>query len=177
MNDIHRLTTRKFLDVELQWLGQMFQQLNETTCYTPWRDGYLINPTSLNLIIKYLAIECYEGLNDHGIDIYEKLPGIKNNGFETRFKKTIDSFKNLGYDENRSDITVHRHDKDLINGSHTLACCVYFNTPIVTFRYVDEYPPRYFKPRVCEKGYPKTIDMKTKNIIDQATTRIINKFY
>ena len=177
MSEIQRLNTRDFLNVELYWLKQLFHQLNDVTCYTSWRDGYLINPSSLNLIIKYLAIECYEGLNDYGIDIYQKLPGIKHNGFETRFQKTIDSFKSVGYDESMSDITVHKHDKDLVNGTHTLTCCVYFNIPFVTFNYVSEYPSRYFKSRICEKGYPRTIDTQTKYKINEAIPRIIKKYY
>ncbi|WP_026894443.1 hypothetical protein [Clostridiisalibacter paucivorans] len=81
----------------------------------------------MDIIVRYLAIEEYYGKNKYGFKFYEKMQkarGQKIHNIE-RFIKTIKSIEENGFDDD-SPVLVDLN-LQLIDGSHRLACALYFN--------------------------------------------------
>ena len=88
------------------------------------------NFNRLDIVVRYLAIENYYGLNNYGFDLYKKMQAARiNNDWVDesldKFKKLISSYQNNGYD-NTSTIILNKEAK-LWDGSHRIALGLYHN--------------------------------------------------
>src|SRR5690554_5801149 len=93
--------------------------------------------TRVDIVVRYLAIENYFGKNRYGFKLYSKMQrkrrrySQKNlNRSKKRFRKIIKSFEKKGF-KRRSRIVLNSKYK-LFDGSHRLACAMFFN--------IDEIP-------------------------------------
>ncbi len=81
----------------------------------------------MDTIVRYLFIENFFGKNNYGFNLYRKMEkkrGTKNDTSKN-FEELIKSFKSLGYRDD-SPIIVNQN-LQLLDGSHRLACALYFN--------------------------------------------------
>ena len=111
-----------------------------------------------DVIVIYLAIEEYFGLNKIGFDLYRKMQSqrsiyrsgkVKQKDYVGGLRKLIHSVDKNGF-ENRSTITIDNKLK-LCDGAHRFACALYFN--------VGTVPVRMFR---TEKHIHYGIDFFTK---------------
>ncbi len=82
----------------------------------------------MDLVVKYMAIEAFYGDNDYGFRLYRKLYESKvADGRVKEFKKLIKSVEKNGFiPDERVPITVTGDVRPLDEGSHRIACCLYF---------------------------------------------------
>lgn len=88
----------------------------------------------LDIVVRYLAVEEYYGLNNYGFSLYAKMQDnrIEKGYSETavnQFKKLIASYQTNGYDES-SEIELDSRLM-LIDGSHRLALGLFHNEQII----------------------------------------------
>lgn len=103
-----------------------------------------------DVIIKYLAIENYYGLNNFGFELYNKLQFYRiNQNWEKRFVNLIDSFEK-GYNSDSiidTDLNYSIHD-----GAHRLALAIFHDLKELRIRlyntnlYRREYGFNWLKP-------------------------------
>lgn len=100
----------------------------------------------LDIVIKYLAIENYYGLNEDGFELYSKLQagitaeneqyqGIFSDISTAVYKELIESFEKGGYDLS-SEITCDKNLR-LLDGAHRMALCMYHNVPMVSIQVLN----------------------------------------
>lgn len=85
-------------------------------------------------IVRYSAIECINGENDYGLQLYEKMQqtrGTRDNS-SAIFSALINKINQDGIDP-RSNIEIDIDGK-LVDGSHRLACALYYNQDIISTR-------------------------------------------
>jgi len=107
----------------------LMQEVNKLLAIQLDRDG---NFYGFDIIVRYLAIEHYFGYNNYGFNLYEKmqnLRGVLDTHSKQRFIKLIDSFDKNGLDIH-SRLSIGKN-QELINGSHRLACALFFNKTLV----------------------------------------------
>tara|TARA_B100000214_G_scaffold371865_1_gene349033 strand:+ start:1145 stop:2530 length:1386 start_codon:yes stop_codon:yes gene_type:complete len=94
------------------------------------------NFNRFDVLVRYLAIQSLINKEGLGINLYKKMQNKrKGSSFKNpwrNFKNLIYSFKNYGYDYD-SNILVN-NDLHIIDGSHRLACALYFNIPFVAIK-------------------------------------------
>lgn len=81
----------------------------------------------MDIIVRYLAVESYYGLNDVGFDLYNKMQ-TKRGAYplaEQNFKALIESIANNGFD-NSFPIPVDSYG-NVKDGAHRLTLAIYFN--------------------------------------------------
>lgn len=81
----------------------------------------------MDIIVRYMAIEQYYGENRIGFALFNKMQKKRKQKKHDlkRFKALIDSIEKYGYNGD-SEIKVNK-DRKLIDGSHRVACALYFN--------------------------------------------------
>lgn len=88
---------------------------------------------AVDVIVKYLAIESYFGLNNYGFSLYKKMQEKRiGENWNDRFKNLIQSVEKNGYLNNftiETDINYSIHD-----GAHRLALAMFFNIPYVSVK-------------------------------------------
>lgn len=88
----------------------------------------------MDIIVRYLFIENFFGKNNYGFNLYRKMQKKRANLNDTskNFEELIKSFKSSGY-RNDSPIVLDQN-LQLIDGSHRLACALYFSTNSVPIK-------------------------------------------
>lgn len=112
------------------------------------------NMNVADIMIRILAIENYYGKNNFGFELYNEMQKIRvNNNSEIppyrannqeQFIKLIDSFERNGYNDKYP--VVVNEDFKLFDGTHRLACSLYFdieNIPVTFKSEVIERHPDY----------------------------------
>lgn len=94
--------------------------------YKNMKDGELFR---YDIVVRYLAIECFHGLNDYGYDLYNKMQNARQgDGYaETSMRKFVElikSFEADGYDQSSS--ILIGQDFGIIDGSHRMALALYY---------------------------------------------------
>jgi hypothetical protein len=81
----------------------------------------------MDIIVRYLFIENYFGNNNYGYNLYRKMQKkrVNKNNTSKNFEGLIDSFKSSGFQNNS--VIILDQNLQLIDGSHRLACALYFN--------------------------------------------------
>ena len=101
------------------------------------------NFNAIDIIIKYLAIENYFGLNGFGFELYNKTQSLRTGkNWEKRFKALIESISK-GYDNEshiETDLNYSIHD-----GAHRVALALFFNQ--------DNLPLRLFNTFLYRRPY------------------------
>ena len=93
-----------------------------------------------DMIVRLLAVECYFGKNDYGLDFYKRMQ-IGRTGKEwaekavSIFENLIRSFDKNGYDES-SEILLDKN-LHLIDGSHRMALAMYYNIPTIRAKVIN----------------------------------------
>lgn len=78
-----------------------------------------------DIVVRYMAIENYYGLNDFGFDLYKEMQLCRHGKVDIgKFKSVISSFEKNKYLKNKP--VVLFSDGALRDGSHRLACSLYF---------------------------------------------------
>ncbi|CAH0525708.1 hypothetical protein [Vibrio hippocampi] len=129
------------------------------------------NFNRFDVIVRYLAIESYLEGNDKGWIIYnkmqEKRSSNKNDGSEIRFKNLIDSVNENGFDP-YSLITTN-HAGSMVDGSHRLACSLYFQRPMTSIKYrkhgIVDYSYSWFESNDFNDEELKIINDKYKELV------------
>lgn len=103
------------------------------------------NMNASDIIVKIMAIENYFGVNDYGMDMYNKMQKIRvsqnklieiekaNN--QEEFINLIESFKKSGFN-NKYPVELNKKF-EIFEGSHRLACSIYFG--------IEEIPVTFSK--------------------------------
>lgn len=134
---------------------------------------YLIDKQHFDIIIKYMYIDAYVQNKD-----YDRICKIYNEMQEKRIGKSdskcfntlIDSFRQYGYLK-QFPIPVNENLK-ILNGSHRLACCFYFNIdPYIEI--VDAKEHTYAIDWFLNNGF----SMENINEAVLVSKKIINKLY
>ena len=187
LDNNHILSTTGFYTNITDVLNMLPRISDELLCadctnFIPYKDGYLIHWGFASFAVKYLAVECFFKKNTYGIKFYEKLSGIQKNGFKKRFKPVIESFESYGFSKDKANIHVQLPSKNnkqgtLINGSHTITCCVYFKIRNIYCREVTCLAEGYSKSRCLENGIPQIITEDEKILLDNEIKRVENIFF
>lgn len=155
-----KITQNELIDMDLKW--KKFS-VDDDKIFTMNIKNF-ITDEHIDIIVRYLYIEAY--LEDKDYEKYKKLYEkmmYKRVGksYFNEFNKIIDSFKNNGYLK-KYPIPVNTKNK-MLNGSHRLACCLYFN--INPYVYVFDEPDHNY-----------TIDwFKENDFTNNEIVEIINK--
>lgn len=142
-----------FLDKYIQENGMhtdypIFDGKDHADIFIPTRDLFLAqyrdnDYNAIDIIVKYLAIENYYGLNNFGFDLYNKTQRIRTNkDWDNRFKKLIESIESK-YDVSsfvETDLNYSIHD-----GAHRTALALFHN--------IDELPLRLFNTSLYRRTY------------------------
>lgn len=153
------------------------------SCNTEWLLKHSMgdNMNVSDIMIRILAIENFYGKNNYGFKLYNKMQKIRvrNNpkipqfmaDNQERFITLIKSFEKNGYLEEYP-IIINNSFK-LFNGTHRLACSLYFNiknVPVTFEERVIEYHPDYsidwFRKEGLESYIP-IIKSKYKEILEK----------
>lgn len=90
----------------------------------------LENYNRLDIIVRYMYIEYYFNKNNKGKELYNKMQKkrvpeeYKKKNFLEIFNKTIEEFK-TGLNDNFP--LILNENLNLVDGSHRLSCCLYFD--------------------------------------------------
>ena len=128
-------------------------------------------------IVRYLAIAEHCGENDYGWALYRKMQEIRNVNspenidsgiYQSRFEALIESVKENGLDENNP---IHSNDSnELMDGSHRLACALYFNAPVVYVKNIEQgdvdFGMNWFEQHFSELETKQiqNVNLKTTNL-------------
>lgn len=89
-----------------------------------------------DIVVRYMAIEHYYGLNDFGLDLYRAMQIYRTGVADVEgFKSLVCSFERNGYLENNPIVLFK--GGTLRDGSHRLACALYFGVkdiPVVRLK-------------------------------------------
>jgi hypothetical protein len=139
----------------------------------PLKQILKINKNRVDIKIRLLAIEEYFKKNDIGYNFYKKMQEkrvrkakITPTMYLNKFKNLIHSIETTGYDLNNP--IVCNKDLFLVDGSHRIACCIYFNIPELSIKKVKSknivYDLNWFK---------NNFNIDEFNIIKNVNNRII----
>ena len=124
-------------------IDTIFTSLFSKNCKNIIQDGYLnlyyVLPVLLSkqfrkdsfnrmdIIVRYLYIENFFGKNNYGFNLYRKMQKkrVNKNDTSINFEELIKSYESSGH-KNDSPIILDQN-LQLIDGSHRLACSLYFN--------------------------------------------------
>lgn len=104
------------------------------------------NKNRLDIIVRLLYVECKYNENSYGVELYQKMQRIRwpirfaKGMYEPKFNTLIDSFSKSGFIKDNP--IILNANKKLVNGSHRLACCIYFNCDEITY-IVEDKNPKY----------------------------------
>lgn len=92
--------------------------------------GGITDFNRLDVIVRYLAVECYYKMNDYGLELYRKMQEARiGQGYGDtavkRFMELIKSYQLYGYDDS-SEIELDENLM-LIDGSHRLALVLFYH--------------------------------------------------
>ena len=126
----------------------------------------------MDIVVRYLAIEEYYGKNNYGFGLYEKMQKARGQTVHNiyRFKDLIKSINENGFSE-ESSILVDQN-LQLIDGSHRLACALYFNVKRIPIK-IDpkisdiKYSIDWFEYVGFTKNELKIIEDKQKSILEE----------
>ena len=109
---------------------ELFMQQNK-------KNGY----SRMDIIVRYLAIENYYGINGYGFELYRKMQDKRiEQGYSElaleKFIQLIKSFQEQGYDK-KSEILLDKNLK-LLDGSHRIACALYFGIDKLACKVYEE---------------------------------------
>lgn len=128
------------------------------------------NLNRLDIVVRYMYIEYFFSKNVIGKKIYEKMQRKRvpylfgQQNFSLKFDETIQSFKDYGLKKG-SKIILNKH-LELIDGSHRLACCLFFDL-------LD----RKIEFSVENKKVVYNLDWFQKNFTDDELEIIKKKYY
>lgn len=142
-----------FLDKYIQENGlqtdyPIFDNKDHKDILFPTKDLFLAqykntNYNAIDIIVKYLAIENYYGINNYGFYLYNKMQYLRTNKeWEERFKKLIESMER-GYNGQsfiETDLNYSIHD-----GAHRTALSLFYN--------IKEIPLRLYNTSVYRRDY------------------------
>ena len=132
-------------------------------------------------IVRLLAIEAHFNENDYGWTLYEKMQTLRNQDnpnqpdaktFRSRFEAVIESIKQEGY--NHKYPVYCNKNNQLMDGSHRLACAIYFKEKTIKVKIAEQtvvdyswaWFEKHFTPEeldYIQNGYQnviKTTDIK-----------------
>ena len=129
----------------------------------------------MDIFVRYMAIEEFYGQNQYGFSLYKKMQQKRVSFYDLdKFKDLIISIEKNGF-RNRSKIKANQ-DFQLEDGSHRLACALFFNIDNVPIEFVEvkerrNYSINWFK----DNGFfPEEIDLiigKAKQVIGRIVSR------
>lgn len=146
----------------------------------------------LDIVVRYLAIEDYHGVNDYGFALYQKMQSQRISedyveGAVKKFRELIESWECNGYD--RTSEIECGDNLHLIDGSHRVAMGLYYNVDRLSCKvnpYIDdiEYGLEWF----IEHGFSKeeiiqiikkfhTICMETNRTISCVLWPAVYEYY
>jgi len=139
-------------------------------------------------IVRILAIEEYFGENDYGWRLYEKMQKERVKDFQgeipvatyrERFEELIKSFKENGY--NSKYPIFCNDDNQLMDGSHRLACSIYFKEKEITVKRAEQatidYGLKWFEPNFTQEEL-KYIQDRFNKVIDQVEIKpLLNQIF
>lgn len=141
--------------------------------------GNLFN--RMDIVVRYLAIECYFKKNDFGFDLYRKMQAERiGNGYEVvaekKFKDLIASYEENGYD--RSSEIVLDCNLMLMDGSHRLALALYYGIETVSCKIkLSASSIRYDITWFVEHGFSmdeiQIISKKSKELLEKCNGEIV----
>lgn len=151
----------ELIDIDSKWKNVKFNKNKIKTINIK----NFITDEHIDIMVKYLYIKAYIENNNYEKykQMYEKMM-IKRIGksYFQEFNKIIDSFKENGYIKDYP-IPINKNDK-MLNGSHRLACCLYFNINPYVYVFDDmdhNYPIEWFKYNdFTEEEIKKILEVK-----------------
>ncbi len=140
-----------FLDKFIEEVGKstefpIFNNKISTNVVIPTNDLFLSQYkdeyfNAVDIVVKYLAIENYYGLNNYGFKLYEKMQSKRiNENWNERFVKLIQSFEKDGLKNMfpiETDINYSIHD-----GAHRLALALFFRITDICVKVYNIDKPR-----------------------------------
>lgn len=127
---------------------------------------------AVDIVVKYLAIENYYGLNNYGFSLYEKMQTKRvGENWNERFRNLIRSVEQNGYLEDftiETDVNYSIHD-----GAHRLALAMFLKIPNVTIKpfNADKIRRSYTIEWFMENGFSEdeiaTIKEKTEALLNE----------
>ncbi len=129
----------------------------------------------MDIVVRYLAIECYFKKNDFGFDLYRKMQAERiGNGYEIvaekKFKDLITSYEQNGYD--RSSEIVLDCNLMLVDGSHRLALALYYGIETISCKIRSSASNiRYDITWFIEHGF----SMREVRIIEEKCKELLKK--
>jgi len=135
------------------------------------------NMNASDILIKINAIESYFSTERYGMDLYNKMQQVRVGGNlkierekannEEKFISLINSFKENGFNDEYP-LELNK-DYEVFEGSHRLACALYFNiekVPVVfnekLWELKYDYSPNWFKNNGLEEHIMILEKMKEK---------------
>lgn len=129
-----------------------------------------INFNAIDIVVKYLAIENYYGINSFGFELYNKMQLLRTgNNWDNRFIDLIKSVEN-NYDFNsrvETDLNYSIHD-----GAHRTALALFHNQEEIPIRlyntsiYRRSYDMSWFYENVFTEKEIKIIEDKFKELLN-----------
>lgn len=143
-----------------------------------------------DIIVRLLAIENLRGLNDFGVNLYDKMQvsrekHLRDHGIKIKsedlFKTKKDTLKNLvkSFEANGFDVKkplIVNSDYKLIDGSHRLACALFFNSKFIALKKTHKnrvpYGLNWFENYFSEDEV-KALRKKENEVFEQLDVRNI----
>lgn len=134
----------------------------------------------MDIVVRYLAIECYYRKNDFGFDLYRKMQeGRKGHEYEVmaekRFKDLIASYEENGY--NISSEIVLDCNLMLVDGSHRLALALYYGIETISCKIKSsasniQYDITWFIEHGFSMCEVRVIEEKCKELLEKNTGEV-----
>lgn len=135
----------------------------------------LLGPNRLDVIVRYLYIDYRNGNNSFGGKLYEKMQKLrlpkqfKEGIYEKKFNDLIDSFCKFGFSPEYP--LLLSKDMKLVDGSHRLACSIYYGNPNLMIPHKTENKTANYDLSWFEKNFSKSeldiIKKKWKEIMER----------
>lgn len=158
----------------------VFCGCDHTDIYLPTNDLFLSQYigneyNAVDIIVKYLAIENYYGINNYGFDLYNKMQQARiNEKWDDRFKSLIKSIEQSYKDDSfiETDLNYSIHD-----GAHRTALALFHNVKNIpirlfnTFLYRRDYSLPWFISNNFSDEELSLINNKLNDLLDYNSTQ------
>lgn len=171
-----------------------YNQIDEQTEYTTFEINpkALINYRRIDLVVKYYYIRAKEtGENiEFAQELYKKhIEAFTDGTFQEHgskektsltkyievFDQMIDSFREEGFDAERSVIPIGRNN-EILDGSHRTACALYFNSKVKVRKYPSlsaDYGFDFFRRRLLDEVYLDFIAKEYVELKSEVATLLV----